>query len=599
MTPGGPRPVSPKPFEPEWRSDRRDLTPTDLASLLAEPPPDAPAVERDPARIATDFQSLRAEGFHQRPKVPDPRNATDLIIEVLTPALIFAMCYAVVFFLLDVRYIFTSVHDANLRMVAFSFLLGVVALNRLIARDGEQESMLYFAALAGAIGLYTLATTSMYDLGSVARGFLDDPWVATGFNATIVVFLWWAVNRLTHECCVDENRVAGDVGLITGAVKRIEARVGRAAEPPREPVPPAPPLYREAELSPFDPVEGYVPKVRVEKSPAQSIADRLPRRHPGISIFIFSVPVMAIFSIGIAVVRQAGPDWVRAGEFYMGLYTACALGLLLLTSLGGLREYFRARGVRMPAMIGWYWMGLGAVMIAVVMVGAARLPLPDLPPAISVGDRETDPWARGRDHLELEPVSAAPLALLDQARFMERVGDFVLATLGIFLIYGALRGLLIAADTLLLRPGRAPRWIVRLLGALAAALRAVLQVPRLPRPGRVRIQRDVATCAEYDNPLADPGRAARMAPADHVEHAYAALCALALDLGVPRHAEQTPYEFLRAFPHELHALREEAEDLTQLYIVAAYSPLALDERALDRVRKFWLTYERVRRRVLR
>lgn len=591
--------MSPKPYEPNWRPERRELGPTDLASLVATPDLDAPRIERDPRHVATDFQSLRAEGFHQRPKAPQPRGATDLLIELLTPLLILLMSYAVVFFLLDVRYVFTSVHDANLRFVAIAFLLGIVALNRLVARDGEEESLLYFVALAGAIGLYTLATTSMYGMGSVARGFLDQPWVATGFNATVVVFVWWAVNRLVHECCIDENRVAGDVGLITGAAKRLEARVSQPAPPKREPVPPAPLLYREAELSPYDPVEGYVPKVREEKLPTQSVADRLPRRHPGMSIFVFSIPVMAIFSIGIAVVRQAGPDWVRAGEFHMGLYTACALGLLMLTSLGGLREYFRTRGVRMPAGIGWYWMGLGTQMIAMVMVAAARLPRPDLPPAISVGERETDPWARGGDHLELEPLSAAPLELMEQSRFVEHVGNVVLAALGIFLAYGALRGLLVAADTLAARPGPWPRWVVWLLSGVATLIRAVFRLPRLPRPSRVRIQRDIATCAAYANSLGDPDAAGRMAPTDHVEHAYAALCALAYDLGVPRDLAQTPYEFIRAFPHELRGLREAAEDLTQLYIVAAYSPLQLDQRALDRVRKFWITYERVRMRVVR
>jgi hypothetical protein len=591
--------MSPKPYEPNWRPDRRELGPTDLASLVAVPDIETPGVERDHRRVATDFQSLRAEGFLPKPKAPQPRSATDWVIDVLTPILIFVMSYAVVFFLLDVRYVFTSVHDANLRLVALSFLVGIVALNRLVARDGESESLLYFAALAGAIGLYTLGTTSLYDVGSIARGFMDDPWIATGFNMTVVIFLWWAVNRLTHECCVDENTVAGDVGLVTGAVKRLEARVARGREQPRPATGPGPLLYREAELTPFDPVEGYVPPVREEKPPALSVADRLPRRHPGMSIFVFSGPVMLIFSVGIAVVRNAGPAWVQAGAFYMGLYTACALALLMLTSLGGLREYFRSRGVRMPGALGVYWIALGTLMTAVVMVAAARLPRPELPPPIHVGERETDPWARGADYLELEPVSAAPLALLEQSRFLERTGNMVLAALGALLLYGLLRGILIAADALLLRPGRAPRWVVWILGRLAALIRTVFRVPRVPRARRIRIQRDIATCAQYANSLGDPEAAERMTPADHVEHAYAALCALAYDMGVPRHLAQTPIEFLRAFPHELRGLREAAEDLTQLYLVAAYSPLQLDQRALDRVRKFWLTYDRVRMRVVR
>ena len=61
----------------------------------------------------------------------------------------------------------------------------------------------------------------------------------------------------------------------------------------------------------------------------------------------------------------------------------------------------------------------------------------------------------------------------------------------------------------------------------------------------------------------------------------------------PRDTGQTPYEFIDSFPKELRTLREESEELTRLYVVAAYSPSALDDRVLDRVRKFWTTYARV------
>jgi hypothetical protein len=214
----------PLPFDPNWRPPSESpMTGTDLSSLLAVPDPDLVVVERDPRHQATDFVSLKKDGF-MAPKAPvPPRTWTDLLIDALTPILIFVMVYSVIFFLLDVRYIFTSVHDANLRVVVLFFLVGVVALNRLIARDGQAESILYFIGLAGVMFLYTLATTSSYDVGSVARGFLDQPWIATGFNTMVVVLLWWVVNRLVHECCVDENLVAGDVGMLTGVRKRFEA----------------------------------------------------------------------------------------------------------------------------------------------------------------------------------------------------------------------------------------------------------------------------------------------------------------------------------------------------------------------------------------
>ncbi len=62
--------------------------------------------------------------------------------------MILIMVASVVFFLLDVRFVYTEVHDLNLRVVAFCFILGVVALNRLIARDGKDESIMYIIGLA-------------------------------------------------------------------------------------------------------------------------------------------------------------------------------------------------------------------------------------------------------------------------------------------------------------------------------------------------------------------------------------------------------------------------------------------------------------------
>jgi hypothetical protein len=86
---------------------------------------------------------------------------------------------------------------------------------------------------------------------------------------------------------------------------------------------------------------------------------------------------------------------------------------------------------------------------------------------------------------------------------------------------------------------------------------------------------------------------------DHVAYAYEALNALAYDLGVPRGTGQTPYEFIDSFPRPLRKLKKDAHELTRLYVQSAYSRQPLhpaDEQAL---RKFWVTYNQARRRVLR
>ena len=73
----------------------------------------------------------------------------DWLVDGLTPCLIFFLVLPVLLFLLDVRYIYTEVHDANLRWVTLCYLVGIVGINRLVARDGTEESFLLYAAALG------------------------------------------------------------------------------------------------------------------------------------------------------------------------------------------------------------------------------------------------------------------------------------------------------------------------------------------------------------------------------------------------------------------------------------------------------------------
>ena len=70
-------------------------------------------------------------------------------------------------------------------------------------------------------------------------------------------------------------------------------------------------------------------------------------------------------------------------------------------------------------------------------------------------------------------------------------------------------------------------------------------------------------------------------------------------MGVPRKEGETPYEFIDAFPKVLDSLREEAVELTNMYVLSAYSGRDLAPGAEDRLRKFWHEYDFVRKRILR
>lgn len=582
----------------------------DLPSLSAAPdynPAEAARIEREAKRPKTTFQELKA----QLPEVdrrPHRRTATDAIIDSFTPFLIFLMVYTLTFFLLDVRFIHSEVHDTNLRFVVLCMVVGIVALNRVVARDGSEESMLYILLLGGSMGFYTWMTTGTYDVGSVAPGFLDTPGMAALFNMTAVAILWWATNRLMHECCIDENRTAGDIGILTGTMRRFQISIRRDTSLPKidkkkKSRRAVGYLVESDEIQAIDPLDWKDPdeEKKAAPPPAEAPSKRLATRHPGISIFYFSVPAMAIFALGLPVLMAGGDAYVRAGHVYVAVYTLCALALLMLTSLGGLRQYFRSRRVAFPASIGWFWVGLGSVMIAAVMTGALQMPLPDLPKAAIVTDHVYDYWRPNSTFQLIVSPGASAADVIEQTRFIDRVGQVVLVAMGLFLLYSALRGLGGLASAVGRHREWFPDWVIDLFTALDAFLERVIRLPKLPkRQAILRVRPDVAKSTPFRNPMAGEGGAGADAQTrEYIATSYDALCALAEDLGVPRGVDQTPYEFLRAFPKELKGLRKEARELTHMYVRSAYSELAMDEKALDRLRKFWMSYEKTRARYIR
>lgn len=556
--------------------------------------------QRERPKVATDFHSIK-DSLGGPPKPFQGRSWTDLLIDGITPIMIFLMVFSVVFFLLDVRFVFTGVHDKNLRVVAFCFVMGCVAINRLVAHDNSDESILYVFVFAGAIGLYTIATTGMYGVGSFAHGFLDRPWVATGFNMTVVGILWWITNRLTHECCVDTNPAAGEIGMIRGAARRVQKQIERSEEPP-------PPIFVRKnkstdilfnELEPYDPTEGYKPKPKVIAQTVEKPTSRLSPRHPGITIFYFSVPVFIIFSLGLRVV-QHGQGMVFLGQLYLVCFTLAALSLLMLTSLGGLREYFRVRRVYVPSAIGFFWIGLGSIMIAIVLVGAIRIPKPGLPPiAILPEEREAAVWEDDSRFIQASYI-ADRVESVATSQFMDRLGLVVLVGIGLFVLYFLARGTMLVAGALGKRRDYLPEFLTRFFNWLDGVLSKITTLPSFSgRPRRVRIDRNIALSAKFENPLAEASGGGRQQVRHAIAVTYDAMCALAEDLGVPRKIDQTPYEFIRSFPKELRGLQAEAKELTDLYVRSAYSTYELDPRTEDRLRKFWINYDRIRKKILK
>ncbi len=577
-----------------------------MAGLIGETkydPAEAAKRERAKKRKRTDYRSLRAE-LPPDERRHEGRTVTDLIIDALIPLLIFLMVFSVVYFLLNVRFIYSAQEHPSMQVAAFCLIMGIVAVNRLIARDGSDEGFMYLAVLIMATGLFTVATTVGYDVGSFAGSFLDNTGWELVLNIGIVSALWWVTNRLVHECCIDENHMAGEVGILTGTLRNFRQAIrytgpDGAIKPAKKRKSREHELYRTSEIEAFDPLDWKLP-VEGAQSTVQAPSKRLSKRHPGVSIFYFSVPVMAIFALGLPALMRGGRPFVLAGHFYVGLFTLCALTLLMLTSLGGIREYFRSRRVQLPAGIGPFWAGLGMFMVIVVAVGALQLPMPRMPAPAYVGEREMDLYTKSDRGFDLTPVMVSATEQVEQARVIERVTYVVVAALILFALFGIVRTIGMIAGAVGSRRDVYPEWVIRLFNWLDRVLEKLVSLPEIIPAVRYGYPRMAnARSTPYRNPMAGEGTAGSAEVGRYLAVSFDALCALSEDMGTPRFKNETPYEFLRKLPREMKPIREEASEIVELYVRSAYSPIEPDPKVMDRMRKFWLAYEQIRKRYIR
>lgn len=607
-----------KPYIPpeHYQEDLpEDDAPMDFATLSAIQQAPEPVVG------ATDFHSLSKTAPPVHRVAMMHNRIADYFIDFSTPAFIFIASNAVMMYLLTVRYVFTAVHDGNLRFFVFFLLLGIVAVNRLMAQFGFVDRASDFIGFGAVVAMYVLITSlgygvhfteqsHLYDNSgaqemivrgspaiqlfySISRKFTPNAW-SLMVNSAVTIFIWWMVNRLTRECCVDEDDVAGDIGILTATADRLsnilrgheKAKIEKRRRTPMAEVDEA-----WQDLRPRDPTEAYVPLNPVlEKNRPK----RLSGSHPGMSVFYFTIPVMIVFVLGLGVIRHLGERGEGLGFFYLVIYLFCALFLLALTSLRQLRAFFALRSVTMSEGLMWFWLATALCMTLVILWLASWLPRPDLPHVAYVASHEAAFGTAPSQRLVLQDVEPAPLLIWKEHNIGRHANYVFGAFVLLVLLYGAVKLLLFygegkrkAGEPLL--PWMVPiiRFFVWLLQKLKGWMPALFVRPAF------RVQRRIARSVHYDNPLRH-GCDKPMPIRDHIIYAYEALRVLASDLGVPPPESTTPYEFLENFPERLGRLKEEAEDVIRLYVIAEYSTLELDALMEDRLRRFWEAFRIVR-----
>jgi hypothetical protein len=251
----------------------------------------------------------------------------DYLVMALNPALVIALVGSLVFFLIEVFY--EGEFQLRLCFIMGCFSMGTVGITRIAIEFDAARASLYGLALSAAM-LF------------VAPRFAQ-------INILLLILLlaviWYSAHRLTWDCTlIDEEQDASGEGLLQ--------HIG-------------------LDEAPLERSESALPKQPLWK---KLFAPDKSKHAPGLTVVYFSLAALPIFGILQGFIPTS--DVEARGRAFLSLiaYMGAGLGLLLTTSLLGLRRYLRQRQVEMPADMTATWLAVGGGLIAIVLVIASILP---------------------------------------------------------------------------------------------------------------------------------------------------------------------------------------------------------------------------------
>ena len=302
---------------------------------------------------------------------PRPTLADYAVIGI-SPALIMFLIGSLVFFLITVFY--QGQFDVRLSFIMAMFIMGAVSIARISIDQGREYASLFALPLASIVLFATFRFVEFS--GAFAR-------LSGVFNIGLIAMIWFCADKLTWDCTViDEGDDLSGKGLLE--------TVGLDDHQPTA----------ETESASDDPND---PPTAVATGLWKKFIEHRRRPHaPGIWVIYFSIAALPIFGLGQVFLRD------EVGRRYafklLVVYVAAALGLLLTTSFLGLRRYLRQRRLEMPKEMAGTWLGVGAAMIALLLVICMLLPqrnaeysVTDLSFLNSPIDLPTSDWGVGDD----------------------------------------------------------------------------------------------------------------------------------------------------------------------------------------------------------
>jgi len=287
----------------------------------------------------------------------------DFASTVVAPVLVMGMVGSLCFFLIEVLQ--AGKFEGRLHYTFFFFVLGTVLIARLSITDGQKKAVFYGAGLAL---VSFIAMNAFVSYGSPLFKVLGPI-----LNIGIMAIVWWAAHRLTKDCThFEDSRKASGRGVLaavgldgakatTASEDEAEYRPDRSQEATR----------KKSKRGKGEPAPGWWQRFQ------QYREWRKTKPHtPGVGVFYFAVAAIPLFALGQALIPA--DDAARRGNTFwqMAVYIGSALGLLVTTTLMGLKRYLEDRQASIPLPLTIAWLGLGGVLIALFLGVAALLPRP-------------------------------------------------------------------------------------------------------------------------------------------------------------------------------------------------------------------------------
>jgi hypothetical protein len=238
----------------------------------------------------------------------------NLVLVVINPVLVMGLVGSLAFFLLDVGY--RGNFDDQLRWTMFFFVFAIVLIARISLTMGSDKAAVYGLVL----GAVTFLATMRFVKG-----------LGVALNLLIILV------------------IAGSAYLLT----KDTTWMGK------------PDRTRERGLA------------ELLAEPWQLISQtRSKRRSHGLWVVWFTLAALPLFGIGQSLIAVEDTTRRQTAFWRITMYVACGLGLLLTTALVNLRQYLKARKLKLPAPLAGRWLATGAIMIVFAMAIAAFIPRP-------------------------------------------------------------------------------------------------------------------------------------------------------------------------------------------------------------------------------